>query len=82
MKPELLQLAHARVADGSLPHMERFRTYGGPGTGQPCALCRGTISRESLEILVESETDSSTLIFHVKCQAAWLVAIANQLVPS
>ena len=78
VNPDILQLAHERVADESLPLMDRFRTFGGPGSGQPCALCGTTIARDGMEIDVESEDESLALTFHVKCHAAWLVAIANQ----
>jgi hypothetical protein len=78
MNPDILRLAHERVANGSLPLMTRFRTFGGSGSGQPCALCGTTMGPDGMEIDVESDDETLALAFHVKCQAAWLVAIANQ----
>lgn len=75
--PDILQLARERVANGTLPRVTRFRTFGGPGSGCPCALCGTTIQAASLEILVEAADEPLTLVFHVKCQAAWQVAIAD-----
>jgi hypothetical protein len=74
----ILELARERIANGSLPLMKRFRTFGGSGSGQPCALCGATIGPDGMEINVESEDESLEFAFHVRCQAAWLLAIANQ----
>jgi len=59
----------AKMSDGLLPVQEPKKTWGGYGSGNPCAACDEPI----LPHLVEHEVDleSTTLLFHAACDAMW-----------
>jgi hypothetical protein len=77
---QLVLLARERIADNSLPRTGKFRTFGGPGSGKPCALCREIIPSDLVEIIVESDDGHAEFIFHARCHAAWLVAFGGATV--
>jgi hypothetical protein len=74
MKEDLVQLARERIADHSLPRTGKFRTWGGQGNGNPCALCREIIPPDLVEIIVEPDNGHADIVFHARCHAAWLAA--------
>jgi hypothetical protein len=77
VESDLVLLAQRQLLAGALPVVQSFRTWGGLGTGVPCALCRQPIDGSTIEIEVVWElngTDQSMLM-HFKCQAAWLAAL-------
>jgi len=77
VKEQLVQLARERIADNSLPRTGTFRTFGGTGSGKPCALGREIIPSDVIEIIVEYDDRHAEIIFHARCHAAWLVAFGS-----
>jgi hypothetical protein len=80
MDSELIRLAQRRLREGALPRVREFRTWGGPGSGQRCALCDQTIDPPSFEIEVgwsDRADCECSVVMHVRCQAAWLHALQD-----
>jgi hypothetical protein len=74
VKQQLVQLARERIAANILPRTGKFRTFGGTGSGKPCALCGEIIPSDIVEIIAERDDDHAEFVFHARCHAAWLAA--------
>ena len=62
-------LTRELLASGKLPYESPRETFGGDGSGEPCALCGETIERSHTEI--EAVYRGGALHFHVDCNNAW-----------
>jgi len=68
------------LAAGSLPSRAPDRSWGGPGSGEPCALCAVPILRAELEFELEfgahdgEPPGARTCRFHTRCFDVWLQA--------
>ena len=70
------------MATGVLPSSAPARSWGGPGSGEPCALCDATIAPGQLEFELEFPAGdgdggaplAATCRFHAQCFDAWLQA--------
>lgn len=66
------------IATGGLPPGAPARSWGGPGSGEPCALCSLPIERGELEFELEftggdgRPADARTCRFHTRCFDVWL----------
>ena len=69
----LRRQAQDRIRQGKLPAHAPLRTWAGPGTEYPCALCDLPITQNEIEFALEFEVSPNTisLRFHSLCHAAW-----------
>ena len=70
----LRQKARAAIQSGKLPTRRPDRTWGGRGSGVPCAICDLALCRDEMELEIEFvATGHYPKIIHVhtKCFAAW-----------
>ena len=79
LEAELRPLARARIAQGLLPCTTLNKMWGGPGSGQPCALCDKPVSSNEMEYEIEASVDGGvrSLRFHVVCEAIWQLECAR-----
>ena len=70
---DLRQRARERIREGRLPCITHYRTWGGRGSNEPCALCDGTIGPDEVEYEIEppGATSGSLYRFHFLCHDAW-----------
>jgi hypothetical protein len=66
----------ANAAMRKLPKRRPDRTWGGPGTGAPCAVCGHSVTRDELEYEIEFARDGDDpgldkFHVHIKCFQAW-----------
>ena len=73
LEAELRPRARERIAQGLLPREAPSTMWGGPGSGQPCALCDNPIKSSEMEYEIEASLDGrvQALRFHVLCEAIW-----------
>jgi hypothetical protein len=73
----LHEKAAAAILSGKLPARRPDSTWGGPGTGAPCAVCDLPVAKSELEHEFEMqgtggvEKPSLTLHVHIRCFAVW-----------
>ena len=70
----LRRRAREALQSGSLPARRPQRLWGGPGTGEVCALCREPVSREETAFELEYVTATGATVnpsLHFRCFAAW-----------
>lgn len=67
----LRERAREAIRAGTLPERGPDRTWGGPGTGVECSLCRARIGDDEIEVEVEVAGDQRKLYMHPRCFAAW-----------
>ena len=70
----LRQKAGAAIRAGMLPRQHQVSTWGGPGSGAPCAVCGDLVPRDGLGIELEfRDTDGPLELrhLHIQCFAAW-----------
>lgn len=79
LEAELRPIARERIANGQLPRQVPSKMWGGPGIGQPCALCGKPILREEVEYELEGHVDETlrSFRFHVVCQSVWQLECAR-----
>jgi hypothetical protein len=63
---EIRRKIRAKFVSGDLPTQHPTRTWGGPGTGQPCAVCDELIDEGSAEIEAAS-ADGKHRFYHARC---------------
>jgi hypothetical protein len=63
-------LIRAKLADGRLPQGRSERVWGGYGTGETCAACEESISKDQLA-MESPRLTGGVMAFHVKCFAVW-----------
>jgi len=70
---DLRQRARERIREGRLPCITHYRTWGGHGSNEPCALCDATIGHEEVEYEIEALDASRVCLyrFHFQCHDAW-----------
>jgi hypothetical protein len=70
---ELRIRARARIREGRLPGVTHYRTWGGRGSNEPCALCDVIINRDEVEYEIETLGAESLRLyrFHFRCHDAW-----------
>jgi hypothetical protein len=69
----LRQKARAAIQSGRLPTRRPERTWGGRGSGAPCAICDVPVRRDDMELEIEfvAGRHVTVLRVHTKCFAAW-----------
>jgi hypothetical protein len=70
----LREKARLAIQSGKLPDRLPESTFGGPGTGAPCAVCDRPVRPDELEIELkysERAKDSPNYHFHVRCHRSW-----------
>jgi hypothetical protein len=69
---DLRQRARERIRAGHLPCITQYRTWGGRGSDEPCALCDAVIKPDEVEYEIEAPDPESRLYrFHFICHDAW-----------
>jgi hypothetical protein len=70
---DLRQRARERIREGRLPCITHYRTWGGHGSNEPCALCDVTIGPDEVEYEIEAPGATSGCLyrFHFLCHDAW-----------
>jgi hypothetical protein len=65
--------ACALLEGGVLPRSKAARSWGGRGSGLPCALCGNAIAESGPEIELEFDgtASSPSLRFHLQCHSLW-----------
>jgi hypothetical protein len=69
--PSLRQQARQRIDEGRLTTVAPGRTFGGPGSNCPCAVCDETIAPSELEYEVAASAGAQH--FHIACFTAWFL---------
>lgn len=65
------------IRTGKLPDRRPDRTWGGPGVGAPCTICREPVTKDQLEFEIQFAIDGDAepgldkFHIHVRCFAAW-----------
>ena len=72
----LCQRVRNAIREGKLPTRPPDRTWGGPGSGVPCAVCDLPIPRAGMQFEIQFAIDGSPPDFniyhvHTSCYAAW-----------
>jgi hypothetical protein len=73
----LYEKAAAAILSGKLPSRRPDWTWGGPGTGAPCAVCELPVAKSELEHEFEMqgtggvENATLTLHVHIRCFGVW-----------
>ena len=71
MESDVLRLLmRAKLADGRLPHDSIPRIWGGPGFGEMCDACEGTIRKPQMVMEGISEVGRG-IQMHVECFYMW-----------
>jgi hypothetical protein len=73
IEQDLERRAHDRITEGRLPCPSHYRTWGGRGSNEPCALCDVTIRSDEVEYEIETRNASGVQLyrFHFLCHDAW-----------
>jgi hypothetical protein len=79
IEQDLEQRAQERIREGHLPCTTHFRTWGGRGSNEPCALCDVVIRSDEVEYEIETLDAPGVrqYHFHFLCHDAWQYACAN-----
>jgi hypothetical protein len=80
LEDELRVRARERIREGRLPCITHYRTWGGRGSNEPCALCDSVIKRDEVEYEIELLDAGSARLyrFHFLCHDAWVYECAQQ----
>ena len=78
IEQELEQRARQRIREGRLPATTHYRTWGGRGSNEPCALCDVVIRSDEVEYEIETldAPGRRQYRFHFLCHDAWQYACA------
>lgn len=77
MGDESVLRARAReaVKTGHLPDHPPARVWGGPGSGEPCAVCGDAVDKEDVELELQFTSnegaDATSYHVHARCFGAW-----------
>jgi hypothetical protein len=68
--------ARAAVQSGKLPGRPPDRTWGGPGVGAACTICKLPVTKDEMEFEIQFAWDGDSpgldkFHVHVRCFAAW-----------
>jgi hypothetical protein len=77
----LRMLAERKIEIGALPRMAPESAYAGRGSNLPCSLCEQPISASEYEFEYPNDGGESPR-FHLRCQEAWLLVIAESCAAS
>lgn len=74
----LRKRARDAVHSGSLPARLPDRVWGGPGVGEPCPVCAGTVTTTELVLQMDYTYEHgapgvASVYLHARCFAAWEV---------
>ena len=77
---DLEQRARERIRAGRLPCTTNYRTWGGRGSNEPCALCDVIIQSNEVEYEIEADAAPAGQLyrFHFGCHEAWQYACAQE----
>jgi len=70
----LREKARASIRSGALPTRRPDRTFGGPVSGDVCAVCGEPVARHQIDFEMEFNRQGvtlDTLHLHLRCFAAW-----------
>jgi hypothetical protein len=76
-EPLLREQARNAIRKGHMPLRHPDRTWGGPGAGEPCAVCERPITKDQLELEIQfARAGGATprmdkFHLHIRCFAAW-----------
>lgn len=73
LEDDLRARARERIREGRLPCVTIYRTWGGRGSNETCALCDTMIKHDEVEYEVETRDPDSVRLFrfHLPCHDAW-----------
>jgi hypothetical protein len=76
----LEQRARERIREGRLPCTTHYRTWGGRGSNEPCALCDMIIQADEVQYEIEAGVGAPGQLyrFHFGCHDAWQYACAQE----
>ena len=75
IEQDLEQRAQQRIREGQLPCTRNYRTWGGRGSNEPCALCDMIIRSDEVEYEIETlDAGHRQYHFHFLCHGAWQYA--------
>jgi hypothetical protein len=79
IEQDLEQRAQQRIHEGRLPRTTHYRTWGGHGSNEPCALCDVVIRSDEVEYEIETleAPGRRQYRFHFLCHDAWQHACAQ-----
>jgi len=79
IEQDLEQRAQQRISEGRLPATTHYRTWGGSGSNEPCALCDVVIRSDEVEYEIETleAPGLRQYRFHFLCHDAWQYACAQ-----
>lgn len=79
IEQDLEQRAQQRIREGRLPSTTSYRTWGGRGSNEPCALCDVVIRSDEVEYEIETleVPGLRQYHFHFLCHGAWHCACAQ-----
>jgi len=72
----LREQARETIQSGKLPARAPNRTWGGPGVGAECSVCKRPVTKQELEFEIQFEHDGDNpgldkFHVHIRCFAAW-----------
>ena len=75
-EPDLAAKAHEAIRSGNLPSRRADRTFGGPGNGDACAVCREPVRSNQMELELEFNRHGARpgldrYHLHPRCFTAW-----------
>ena len=86
MDLNLRDLARNAIRSGQLPARKPDLTWGGPGGGQECVICRQPVARDDAEIEMEFSGNGSGLPeihhCHARCFGAWELELLEAAKPA
>jgi hypothetical protein len=86
MDPKLRDLARKAIRSGRLPARKPDVTWGGPGGGQECVICRKPVDCDDAEIEMEFAANGSRQAevhhAHARCFGAWELELLDASKPA
>lgn len=76
-EPLLREQARVAIRSGRIPLRYPDRVWGGPGAGEPCAICERPILKDQLELEIQFARADGAMPrldkfhFHIRCFSAW-----------
>lgn len=80
LENDLRVRARERIREGRLPRITQYRTWGGRGGNEPCAVCDLLIKRDEVEYEIEVLGPDGLRLyrFHFPCHDAWQYECARK----
>lgn len=73
---ELRRRAREEIEKGALPQHSITLVWGGPGSGEPCAVCGELIRTSQVEYEMTDPGGGAALRFHLACHWVWQLECA------